>query len=192
MARCRIPVVAAVNGPAVGLGCSLVALSDIVYIAEGAYLADPHVQVGLVAADGGPLTWPLHISLLLAKEFALTAPAFARSGRSNSGWPTTWLPIRLAKPSPARKRSWSSRNRRWRAPSGCSTFTWNAPSSPAWTMPSRREPVVPDRGLPANVAKFTEQELARRVCCAPSRCRAAAGSLASLRSNRCGSSMNGR
>jgi enoyl-CoA hydratase len=72
MARCRIPVVAAVNGPAVGLGCSLVALSDIVYIAETAYLADPHVQVGLVAADGGPLTWPLHISLLLAKEYALT------------------------------------------------------------------------------------------------------------------------
>jgi enoyl-CoA hydratase len=30
------------------------------------------VQVGLVAADGGPLTWPLHISLLLAKEYALT------------------------------------------------------------------------------------------------------------------------
>lgn len=72
MARCRIPVVAAVNGPAVGLGCSLVALSDIVYIAEDAYLADPHVQVGLVAADGGPLTWPLHVSLLLAKEYALT------------------------------------------------------------------------------------------------------------------------
>lgn len=72
MARCRIPVVAAVNGPAVGLGCSLVALSDIVYIAGDAFLADPHVQVGLVAADGGPLTWPLHISLLLAKEYALT------------------------------------------------------------------------------------------------------------------------
>ncbi|MCV7197901.1 enoyl-CoA hydratase/isomerase family protein [Mycobacterium angelicum] len=72
MARCRIPLIAAVNGPAVGLGCSLVALSDIVYIAKGAFLADPHVQVGLVAADGGPLTWPLHISLMLAKEYALT------------------------------------------------------------------------------------------------------------------------
>lgn len=72
MARCRVPVVAAVNGPAVGLGCSLVSLSDIVYMAESAYLADPHVQVGLVAADGGPLTWPLHTSLLLAKEYALT------------------------------------------------------------------------------------------------------------------------
>jgi enoyl-CoA hydratase len=72
MARCRVPVIAAVNGPAVGLGCSLVALSDVVYMAETAYLADPHVQVGLVAADGGPLTWPLHTSLHLAKEYALT------------------------------------------------------------------------------------------------------------------------
>jgi enoyl-CoA hydratase len=72
MARCRIPVIAAVNGPAVGLGCSLVALSDVVYIAEKAFLSDPHVQVGLVAADGGPLTWPLHTSLLFAKEYALT------------------------------------------------------------------------------------------------------------------------
>ena len=72
MVRCRIPVIAAVNGPAVGLGCSLVALSDIVYMAETAYLADPHVQVGLVAADGGPLTWPTQMSLLLAKEYALT------------------------------------------------------------------------------------------------------------------------
>ncbi|MEV0685384.1 enoyl-CoA hydratase/isomerase family protein [Nocardia sp. NPDC050378] len=72
MVRCRVPVIAAVNGPAVGLGCSLVALSDIAYIAEDAYLKDPHVQVGLVAADGGPLTWPLHTSLLLAKEYALT------------------------------------------------------------------------------------------------------------------------
>ncbi|MGV0794318.1 enoyl-CoA hydratase/isomerase family protein [Mycolicibacterium sp. XJ1819] len=72
MVRCRIPVVAAVNGPAVGLGCSLVALSDIVYMKSDAYLADPHVQVGLVAADGGPLVWPLQMSLLHTKEFALT------------------------------------------------------------------------------------------------------------------------
>ncbi len=72
MVRCRVPVVAAVNGPAVGLGCSLVALSDVVFIAESAYLADPHVLLGLVAADGGPVTWPLLTSLQLAKEYALT------------------------------------------------------------------------------------------------------------------------
>ena len=48
------------------------ALSDIVYMAESAHLADPHVMVGLVAADGGPVTWPLLTSLQLAKEYALT------------------------------------------------------------------------------------------------------------------------
>ena len=72
MISCRLPIVAAVNGAAVGLGCSLVALSDIVFMAESAHLADPHVMVGLVAADGGPVTWPLLTSLQLAKEYALT------------------------------------------------------------------------------------------------------------------------
>jgi enoyl-CoA hydratase len=72
MAGCRVPIVAAVNGPAVGLGCSLVSLSDIVYMAESTHLADPHVLLGLVAADGGPVTWPLMMSLQLAKEYALT------------------------------------------------------------------------------------------------------------------------
>jgi enoyl-CoA hydratase/carnithine racemase len=72
LARSRVPVVAAVNGPAAGLGCSLVALSDVVYMAPGAYLSDPHVAIGLVAADGGPLVWPLQTSLLWAKEYALT------------------------------------------------------------------------------------------------------------------------
>ncbi len=72
MVRCRLPIVAAVNGPAVGLGCSLVALSDIVFMAESAHLADPHVVLGLVAADGGPVVWPLLTSIQLAKEYALT------------------------------------------------------------------------------------------------------------------------
>ena len=72
LARCRVPIVAAVNGPAAGLGCSLVALSDVVYMAESAHLSDPHVSIGLVAADGGPLVWPLQTSLLWAKEYAFT------------------------------------------------------------------------------------------------------------------------
>jgi enoyl-CoA hydratase len=71
MIAVRVPIVAAVNGPAVGLGCSLASMCDIVLVEEQAYFADPHVALGLVAADGGGLTWPLLTSLLRAKEHIL-------------------------------------------------------------------------------------------------------------------------
>jgi enoyl-CoA hydratase len=71
MTSVRVPIIAAVNGPAVGLGCSLASMCDIVVMEEHAYFADPHVAIGLVAADGGALTWPLLTSLLRAKEFIL-------------------------------------------------------------------------------------------------------------------------
>jgi enoyl-CoA hydratase len=71
MTSVRVPIVTAVNGPAVGLGCSLAAMSDLVVIEEQAYLADPHVLLGLTAADGGALVWPLLISLQRAKEYIL-------------------------------------------------------------------------------------------------------------------------
>ncbi len=66
-----VPIIAAVNGAAVGLGCSLAATCDLVVMEEQAYLADPHVALGLVAGDGGAITWPLLTSLLKAKEYIL-------------------------------------------------------------------------------------------------------------------------
>jgi len=69
MVECRLPIVAAVNGPAVGFGCSVALLCDLVLIDEKAFLMDPHVGVGLVAADGGALAWPLMTSILRAKEY---------------------------------------------------------------------------------------------------------------------------
>ena len=69
MTSVRVPIVAAVNGPADGLGCSLAAMSDLVVVEDQAYFADPHVALGLVAGDGGGLTWPLLTGLLRAKEF---------------------------------------------------------------------------------------------------------------------------
>jgi len=67
----HLPVVAAVNGPAIGLGATLAILSDIVVMSERSYLADTHVLVGLVAGDGGAAFWPLLTGLLRAKELLL-------------------------------------------------------------------------------------------------------------------------
>jgi len=68
----RVPVVAAVNGPAVGLGCTVTTLCDVVFIAADAFLADPHVSVALVAGDGAAVTWPSLTSLHVAKHYLFT------------------------------------------------------------------------------------------------------------------------
>jgi enoyl-CoA hydratase len=64
-----VPIVAAVNGPAVGLGCSLASLCDLVVMEEQAFFSDPHVSLGLAAADGAVFTWPAQMSLPKVKEF---------------------------------------------------------------------------------------------------------------------------
>jgi enoyl-CoA hydratase len=68
----RLPVVAAINGPAVGLGASLALSCDLVLMADGSYLCDPHVSIGLTAGDGGALLWPHMMSLIRAKEYIYT------------------------------------------------------------------------------------------------------------------------
>ncbi len=72
MLRFPLPVIAAVNGPAVGLGCSVAVLCDVVLMSEKAYLADPHVAVGLVAGDGGAAFWPLLTPIMRSREYLYT------------------------------------------------------------------------------------------------------------------------
>jgi enoyl-CoA hydratase len=97
-----LPVVAAVNGPAVGLGASVAVMTDIVYMSEKAFLADPHVAIGLTAGDGGVVTWPAMTSILRAKEYILTgdripAEEAVRLGLANRVFPPDELmPAALA------------------------------------------------------------------------------------------------
>ena len=72
MLRFPLPVIAAVNGAAVGLGCSVAILCDVVLMSETAHLADPHVAVGLVAGDGGAAFWPLLTPILRSREYLYT------------------------------------------------------------------------------------------------------------------------
>jgi enoyl-CoA hydratase len=66
------PVVAAVQGAAIGLGATVALACDLVVASRSAVFADPHVAVGLVAGDGGCLVWPLAIGMARAKRFLLT------------------------------------------------------------------------------------------------------------------------
>ncbi len=67
-----LPIVCAVNGPAVGLGATIALLCDVIFLAESATLVDPHVRVGLVAGDGGTVAWPLAVGPARAKQYLLT------------------------------------------------------------------------------------------------------------------------
>ena len=68
----EIPVIAAVQGDAAGLGASIAVLSDIVVVAKNSGLTDPHVAIGLAAGDGGCVGWPLSMGLARAKRYLLT------------------------------------------------------------------------------------------------------------------------
>jgi enoyl-CoA hydratase len=66
------PMIAAVNGDAIGLGATMALFCDIVLLAEHARIADPHVKAGIVAGDGGAILWPLLLGLHRGKEYLLT------------------------------------------------------------------------------------------------------------------------
>jgi enoyl-CoA hydratase/carnithine racemase len=68
----EIPIVVAVNGPAMGLGASIALLCDVIFMADTATIGDPHVKVGIVAGDGGAVIWPLAVGPARAKQYLLT------------------------------------------------------------------------------------------------------------------------
>jgi len=65
------PIIAAINGDAVGLGATLALFADSTVIAETAKFGDSHVKVGLVAGDGGAVIWPILVGPNRAKEFLM-------------------------------------------------------------------------------------------------------------------------
>lgn len=65
------PIIAAVNGDAIGLGMTVALFSDMSVVAEDARLGDTHVKVGMVAGDGGAVVWPLLVGPQRAKEFLM-------------------------------------------------------------------------------------------------------------------------
>jgi enoyl-CoA hydratase len=72
MLDCEKPLIAKINGHAIGLGATLALFCDVTFATTKARIGDPHVGVGLVAADGGAIIWPQLVGYARAKEFLLT------------------------------------------------------------------------------------------------------------------------
>jgi 2-(1,2-epoxy-1,2-dihydrophenyl)acetyl-CoA isomerase len=65
------PVLAAVNGPAVGIGCSLALACDLVVARESAYLLLAFINIGLVPDGGSSLLVPARVGFTRAAEMAM-------------------------------------------------------------------------------------------------------------------------
>ncbi len=69
---CEKPIIAKLNGHAVGLGATIALFCDVIFASTKAKIGDPHVSVGYVAGDGGAIIWPQLIGYARAKEFLMT------------------------------------------------------------------------------------------------------------------------
>ena len=67
----EVPIVCGLNGSAAGLGASIALLCDLVVMSDRAVVLDPHVNVGLVAGDGGAVIWPALLGPMVAKRHLL-------------------------------------------------------------------------------------------------------------------------
>jgi len=76
MLDCEVPMIAAINGHAIGLGLDLACLCDIRIAADTAKMAASFIKVGIVPGDGGAWTLQRIVGYSLAAELFLTGRTF--------------------------------------------------------------------------------------------------------------------
>lgn len=87
------PLVAAVNGHAIGLGAVLATLADISYVAESAKLGDLHVHAALPAGNGAAMVWPLLVGINRAKQLLMAGDILSAREAERLGLITRVVPV---------------------------------------------------------------------------------------------------
>lgn len=75
IARLEVPIIAAVNGPALGAGCDLACMCDIRIAADTATFAESFIHFGIVPGDGGAWLLPRIVGASMAAEMSFTGDA---------------------------------------------------------------------------------------------------------------------
>jgi len=75
--NCELPMIAAINGAAIGAGLDLGLMCDIRIAAQGAKLASSFIKVGIVPGDGGAWLLPRAVGLSKAAEMMFTGEAIS-------------------------------------------------------------------------------------------------------------------
>jgi enoyl-CoA hydratase len=86
------PIIAAVNGHAIGLGATVTLFCDFVYASDKALIGDPHIVLGLVPGDGASIVWPLVGGIIRAKRHLLTGEPLAAAAAAEAGMITAAMP----------------------------------------------------------------------------------------------------
>lgn len=71
----EIPLIAAVNGPAMGLGCDIAGLADIRIASDRATFGVPFLKLGIIPGDGGSWLLPRNVGYARAAEMLFTGRA---------------------------------------------------------------------------------------------------------------------
>lgn len=71
----EVPLIAAVNGPAMGLGCDIAGLADIRLASERASFGVPFLKLGIIPGDGGAWLLPRNVGYARAAEMLFTGRA---------------------------------------------------------------------------------------------------------------------
>ncbi len=69
--NCSKPIVAAIEGPAVGAGLAAALVSDITIAGRTARIIDGHTRLGVAAGDHSAIVWPLLCGMAKAKYYLL-------------------------------------------------------------------------------------------------------------------------